>query len=68
MIETVTCWIVGLALGGAIAVGIGKPLIVESGQKIIAPVAIAGLLLGAALGWALNTYISYVHASATLHP
>ncbi len=68
MIEAAAYWIFGLALGGAIAVGIGKPLVVECGQKVIPPVAIAGLLLGAALGWAMNTYINYVHASATLHP
>jgi hypothetical protein len=66
--ETVAYWLVGLALGAALAVGIGKPLVLECGTKVIPPVAIAGTLLGAALGWAINTYVAYVHASATLHP
>ncbi|HEY1977389.1 MAG TPA: hypothetical protein VGG89_12620 [Candidatus Baltobacteraceae bacterium] len=61
-------WAFGFILAGGIAVGIGKPLVAECGQKVIPPVAIAGALLGAALGWAINTYIAYVHASATLRP
>lgn len=68
MIETLAYWIFGLALGGAISAGIGRPLVAECGTKVIPPLAIAGVLLGAAVGWAINTYISYVHASATLHP
>lgn len=68
MIEAVAYWIFGFALAGALSVGIGKPLVAECGQKVIPPVAIAGALLGAALGWAITTYIAYVHASSALHP
>ena len=68
MTETVAYWVFGLVLGGAIAVGIGKPIVAERGQKVIPPLAIAGALLGCGLGWAINVYIAYVRASATLHP
>jgi len=66
--EAAAYWVFGFALAGAISVGIGKPLVAECGQKVIPPVAVAGALLGAALGWAINTYIAYVHASSTLRP
>ena len=68
MIEAVAYWAFGFVLGGAVAAGIGRPLVAECGTKVIPPVAVAGALLGAALGWAINTYVTYVHASATLHP
>lgn len=68
MTETVAYWTFGLVLGGAIAAGIGKPLVAERGKKIVAPLAAAGVLLGLGLGWAINAYIAYVRASATLHP
>lgn len=68
MTETVAYWIFGLGLGGAIAAGIGKPLVAERGRKIIPPLAVAGVVLGAVLACAINAYIAYVRASATLHP
>jgi hypothetical protein len=66
--EAIAYWAFGLVLGGAIAAGIGRPLVAERGTKVIPPLAIAGTLFGVALGWAINVYIAYVHASATLHP
>jgi len=68
VIEIAGYWIFALALAAAISFGIGKPLVAECGKKVIPPLAISGILLGAALGWAINTYIAYVHASATLRP
>jgi hypothetical protein len=66
--ESIAYWIFGLALAAAVSIGIGKPLVAECGNKVIPPLAISGTLLGVGLGWAINTYIAYVHASATLHP
>lgn len=68
MIEVAAYWIFAFALGAAVATGIGRPLVAECGKKVIPPLAISGALLGAGLGWAITTYIAYVHASATLHP
>ena len=68
MTETVAYWIFGFGLGGAIAAGIVKPLVAERGRKIVPPLSVAGVVLGAVLGWAINAYIAYVRASATLHP
>ena len=68
MTEAAVYWIFGLLLGGATALGIGKPLVAERGRKAVAPVAAGGLALGIVLGWAINAYIAYVRASATLHP
>jgi len=66
--ETVAYWTFGLLLGGALAVGVGKPLVAERGRKIVAPLAAGGAVLGVLLGWAINAYVAYVRASATLHP
>jgi hypothetical protein len=66
--EAVAYWTFGLILGGAIAAGIGKSLVAERGRKIVPSLAAAGVILGVALGWAINAYVAYVRASATLHP
>jgi hypothetical protein len=68
VIAAVAYWTFGIVLGGAIATGIGRPLVAERGQKVIPPLAICGLLLGLGLGWAINVYVAYVRASAALHP
>lgn len=66
--EVIAYWIFGVVLGGAVTVGIGRPLVAERGFKVVPPLAAFGLLLGLALGWAINVYIAYARASATLHP
>jgi hypothetical protein len=63
--ETAAYWIFGVALGGAIAIAIGKPLVEERGRRIIPLVVLGGALAGLFLGWALNGYIDYVRTSAT---
>lgn len=68
MIEAVASWVFGFALGGAIAAGIGRPLVAECGPKVIPPIAICGVLLGAGLGWAINIYFVYIHATTPPHP
>ena len=68
MIASAAYWAFGVVLGGAIATGIGRPLVAERGQKVIPPLAVCGILLGLGLGWAINVYVAYVHASATLRP
>ncbi|HEY1655093.1 MAG TPA: hypothetical protein VGF86_08280 [Candidatus Tumulicola sp.] len=65
--ERVILWLFGLALGGAIAVGVGKATIPEHGARKVVPILCAGAVaLGLLLGWAINAYLDYVGASATL--
>lgn len=67
MAERVAYWSFGLILAGALAVGAGKPLVAERGRKVVPALISAAMLLGLAFGWAINTYIDYVRASASLH-
>jgi hypothetical protein len=67
MAERLAYWSFGLILAGALAAGIGKPLVAERGRKVVPALITAAALLGLAFGWAINAYIDYVRASATLH-
>jgi hypothetical protein len=67
MAERIAYWAFGLILAGALAAGVGKPLVAERGRKVVPALVSAAALLGLAFGWAINAYIDYVRASATLH-
>jgi hypothetical protein len=54
--------IVGCALGGLA----GRSFIEERGKRLIPLVVALSLGCGLAIGWALNAWIDFVHASATL--
>jgi hypothetical protein len=36
------------------------------GRKVVPGIYVAALLLGGLLGWAINGYIDYIRASATM--
>ncbi len=58
---------IGLALGIAIGAALGVTLSKEQGNRRILPVALALSVLGGLfLGYALDTFIGFVHASATM--
>lgn len=47
---------------------IGKPLVAERGARRVLPVLVLlAVAIGALLGWAINAYLDYVRASATMH-
>ena len=68
MTEAIAYWVFGIVLGGALVVQVGKPIVAERGKKALPALTAAGALLGVLLGWAINEYVAYVRASATLHP
>jgi hypothetical protein len=68
MTERIAYWIFGLLLGGAMATAIGRTFVAERGRGVIPAVAAGGVAAGLLLGWAINAYIDYVRASATLQP
>lgn len=68
MTERILYWVFGLVLGCAASAAIAKPLIAERGRKVIPGFAAGGIGVGILLGWAINAYIDYVRASATLNP
>jgi hypothetical protein len=67
MAEHIAYWSFGVILASALAAGVGKALVAERGRKVIPALISAAALLGLAFGWAINAYIDYVRASATLH-
>jgi len=58
---------VGLILGGACGLMIGQSFAAEHGRRKVLPVVVPlTLVAGLVLGWALNAWNDYVHASATM--
>jgi hypothetical protein len=68
MTEHIVYWIFGLLLGCAATVAIGRPMIAERGRRIVPVLAACGIAAGVLCGWAINAYVDYVRASATLAP
>jgi hypothetical protein len=64
--ERIVLWLFGFALGVALAVAVGRALMANHGRKVIPGVCVSAVVLGLLLGWALNGYIDYVRASATM--
>lgn len=68
MSAPVVFWIFGFALAGIVAAMVGKPLVAERGARRVLPVLVPlAVAIGALLGWAINAYLDYVRASATMH-
>ncbi len=58
---------VGLAVGIAIGSAVGVTFAKEHHNRRLLPIALAiSVLLGLLLGYAIDSYIAFVHASATL--
>lgn len=64
MSEAIAYYVFSLALSAAIAVALGRSLIVSHGTKIVPSLCALALLFGLLLGWAVNGYIAYVRESA----
>jgi hypothetical protein len=57
----------GLAFGLALGIAVGLTLANEHRNRRILPLAIGiSILFGLLLGYALDAYVAFVHASATL--
>ncbi len=67
MSESLAYWLFGLVLSGALTLGVGRGLVREHGRKLIPGLCIFALLFGLLVGYAINGYIDYVRASATMH-
>lgn len=68
MSASVVFWIFGFALAGIVAGMVGKPLVEEQGARRVLPILVPiALALGALLGWAIDAYLDYARASATMH-
>jgi hypothetical protein len=59
-------WLYGLGLGAAIAIAVGRELIARRGRKIVPGICVMALLLGLSFGWAIDGYMDYMRASATM--
>jgi uncharacterized protein YcfJ len=59
-------WIVGMILGCALGGLVGQSFVAERGRRVLPIVVALSLGCGLAIGWALNAWIDFVHASATL--
>ncbi len=58
---------IGLALAVSMGAALGVTLSKEQGSRRILPVVLAvSVLFGIFLGYALDTFIGFVHASATM--
>jgi uncharacterized membrane protein YfcA len=67
-VEDAVYYGVGMALGITIGAAIGQALVKEHGNRRILPFALAlSVVFGLVLGWSIDSYIHFVHASATLH-
>jgi hypothetical protein len=68
MTERIAYWVFALLLGGAAAYAIGKPMIAERGRRVVPALIAGGAAAALVIGWAINAYVDYVRASATLSP
>jgi hypothetical protein len=59
-------WVFGILLSGALTVAVGRSLVAEHGRKWVPALCVFALLFGLLIGWAINGYIDYVNASATM--
>jgi hypothetical protein len=59
-------WAFGFVLSGALTVAVGRSLVAEHGRRLVPGLCVFAVLFGALLGWALDGYIAYVHASAEM--
>ena len=64
MSEELGYWLFGMALSAAMTTAVGQSLVRERGRHLIPALCVVALVLGLAIGCALNGYIAYVRASA----
>jgi hypothetical protein len=55
-----------MLLSCALTIAVGRTLIAEHGRKWLPALCVFALLFGLLLGWAINGYLDYVRASATM--
>ena len=66
--EDVLYYTVGMVLGIAIGAAVGQALAKEHENRRIFPIALGlSVAFGLVLGWSIDSYMHFVHASATLH-
>ena len=60
-------WAIGAAIGVVLVAVVGRSFVVERGaRKVMPALVICAIVLGATLGWALDAWNTFVHASATM--
>lgn len=57
-------WAAGMIVGCATAGMIGKGFVEERGRQLIPLFVVLAVLLGLAIGWALNAWVDYIHFTA----
>jgi hypothetical protein len=62
--EAIAYYVFGFALSAALAVAVGRSLVVSHGKKIVPSLCVLAVLLGLLVGWAINGYIAYIRESA----
>lgn len=64
MTESVAYYLYGFVLAAAIALALGRSLVIAYGPRIVPALWVAAAVLGLTFGWAITGYIAYVRASA----
>jgi hypothetical protein len=59
-------WVVGMIVGCALGGATGQSFVQEHGRRLIPLFVVLALAAGLLIGWALNAWIDFVHASATM--
>jgi hypothetical protein len=66
--EQIWYWLFGLALSGGLTAAIGRTFVEERGSKIIPMLFVVALLLGLFFGWAIDGYVRWAWAMASVFP
>jgi len=66
--EDVVWWFVGFVIGAAIVAAIGNSMATERGRtpRTVPILIVSAVVTGLIVGWALDEWIRFMHASATL--
>jgi hypothetical protein len=61
-------WCVGFVIGAAIVAAIGNSMVAERGRtpRTVPILLASAIVTGLIVGWALDAWIRFMHASATL--
>ncbi len=64
--EHVLFFVVGFAIGAALAVAVGQSFVQEHGRKALPGVVVGAILTGLVVGWGVMAWDAFQTASATL--